>query len=286
MKPVITPRELAEAIGVSESSVKRWTDDGLIRASRTAGGHRRLPIREALRFVRESRSVLVKPEILGLADLATVEVTGQDEPDQLFEYLRAGAAVEARGLLASLYLGGRSVPQLVDGPLRTAMDRIGELWHHDEKGVFFEHRATDIAIHALSHLRALLPPSGATSTRAAGGALAGDPYILPSLAVATTLEGEGLRCTNLGPDTPAGAFLHAAHRLEPLLVWVSVSVPASPRQEAEVRRLLRDLEGLGVMLVAGGRCADSLGLAPGASNLYTGSSMAELAAYAKGLAAA
>ena len=33
MKPVLSPRELAEAIGVSESSIKRWIDDGVIQAS-------------------------------------------------------------------------------------------------------------------------------------------------------------------------------------------------------------------------------------------------------------
>jgi len=37
----LSPRELAEALGVSESSLKRWVDAGKIAASRTEGGHRR-----------------------------------------------------------------------------------------------------------------------------------------------------------------------------------------------------------------------------------------------------
>lgn len=53
MKPLLSPRELAQAIGVSESSIKRWIDDGLIGATKTAGGHRRIAGSEAIRFVRE-----------------------------------------------------------------------------------------------------------------------------------------------------------------------------------------------------------------------------------------
>ena len=43
---------LVDALGVSESSVKRWVDGGDLVAQRTAGGHRRIARGEALRFAR------------------------------------------------------------------------------------------------------------------------------------------------------------------------------------------------------------------------------------------
>lgn len=73
LKPVLSTRELAEAIGVSESSIKRWADDGTVRAVRTIGGHRRIPFEEAIRFVRASNLRLVKPEVLGLHDVSSVQ---------------------------------------------------------------------------------------------------------------------------------------------------------------------------------------------------------------------
>lgn len=72
MKQAISPKDLARAIGVSESSMKRWTDEGLIAAVRTAGGHRRIPIAEAIRFIRSMHATVVRPDLLGISDLAVV----------------------------------------------------------------------------------------------------------------------------------------------------------------------------------------------------------------------
>ena len=50
MESLLSPREVAVALGVSESSVKRWVDLGELAALRTAGGHRRITRAEAVRF--------------------------------------------------------------------------------------------------------------------------------------------------------------------------------------------------------------------------------------------
>jgi excisionase family DNA binding protein len=65
MKELITPKQVARAIGVSESSLKRWCDRGLIPTVRTAGGHRRLPISGVLSYLRETGHEMVRPELLG-----------------------------------------------------------------------------------------------------------------------------------------------------------------------------------------------------------------------------
>jgi len=59
---LLSPRELADALGVSESSLKRWVDAGKITAARTEGGHRRIALQEAVRFIRETGAPLARPE--------------------------------------------------------------------------------------------------------------------------------------------------------------------------------------------------------------------------------
>src|SRR5690242_3719305 len=60
----LSPRDLADALGVSESSLKRWVDAGKLAAFRTEGGHRRIAVSEALRFIRETGAPVARPELL------------------------------------------------------------------------------------------------------------------------------------------------------------------------------------------------------------------------------
>ena len=286
MKPLLSPKELADAIGVSESSVKRWVDGGLIHATKTAGGHRRIPINEAVRFVREAKTALVRPQAIGLGDVASLldlDTPRGDEGAVLYECLREGKAEAARGLLLSLFLNGRSVAQIVDGPLLSAMDLLGELWKREECGIFWEHRATEIAISAVSRLRMLIPPRDDSAPTAVGAAPSGDPYILPTLCAAAVLESQGLNAVNLGPDTPLATLLLATGAVRAQLVWLSVSVIENPVQlQQELLSLAAALRQPAVPIIIGGSQADQLDL-PDSAFCHVGSSMGELEAMVKGL---
>jgi excisionase family DNA binding protein len=66
MVSAVTTRQAAQALGVSEASLKRWCDQGLLPSVRTPGGHRRLPLDGVVQFIRERRLALVRPSLLGL----------------------------------------------------------------------------------------------------------------------------------------------------------------------------------------------------------------------------
>jgi excisionase family DNA binding protein len=155
MKDVLSPKELAAAIGVSESSLRRWVDSGVLKFSRTVGGHRRIPLAEAVRFIRDSHATVVRPDLLGLPPLSTT-LDSHTDSDRLHDALLAGDSSRARGIVLSMYLIGSPIPSLLDGPLTHSLHRIGSLYQHSPKGILIEHRATDIAIQIVSHLRQLL----------------------------------------------------------------------------------------------------------------------------------
>lgn len=282
MRSGLSTRQLADAVGVSESSIKRWIDDGLVTASRTAGGHRRVALADAVRFVRDAHLPVVRPEVLGMPDVASAPERPADVGEALYRALLAGADAEARGLVERAWLRGESVAALVDGPLRSALAWLGDLWRHDAYGIFLEHRATDLCLQALAHIRALVAPADDAPV-ALGGGPTGDPYLLPTMAAAVVLACEGWRAINLGPDTPWGTFERAATRLEPRLVWVSATGegPSEPLVDG-LAALARTLGPRGIEVVAGGRGLTGATL-PRVPHLHSGNTMAELAAFARGL---
>lgn len=286
MKPNLSPRDLADAVGVSQSSIKRWVDDGRLRASRTAGGHRRISRTEALRFVRQQRMALVRPEILGLPDMAGVTSSLPPLPEvhrMLFRFLKEGAAAEASSLLLALYLAGHAPAEIMDGPVREAMHAIGEIWHDQSDGIFFEHRATTIIIDALNQLRHYAEPDGGGPLLAMGASPSGDPYFVPTLMAATVLAIAGIETTNLGPDTPVPSLREAVARHRPMLTWLSVTNAVEPgRLSVEIDQLAQEVAAWRGIVVVGGQGVSRLSL-QSRDDLHLASTMAELGALAHGL---
>lgn len=257
MKSLVSPKELANAIGVSESSVKRWADEGMVKASRTVGGHRRIALAEAIRFIRQIRATVVRPEILGLSEMASsAEKVNPDRQngESLFAALERGDATLCRGMIQAMYVSGQSVAQICDGPVREAMVRMGELWLHQEWGIAVEHRATDICIQAVNQLRFLQVPPPDDAPIAVGCAADDDPYMLPSLMCAAVVAEAGFRDVNLGPRTPIRILHNAVEHYQAALVWVTVSWSTElARITSEISSLARELRKRSIPMVVGGR---------------------------------
>ena len=275
---LLSPRELADALGVSESSLKRWVDAGKIAAARTDGGHRRIALPEAVRFIRETGAPIARPELLDMPEVAAVQAhtRGPRGDDAFRQYLLEGDAAGARGWLLARYLAGHTIAELCDGPVRAAMHRIGELWAHDAEGIFIEHRATDACLQALAHLRSTFEPP-LHAPLAIGGAPEDDPYIVPSFMAAMVLAAAGLRAVNLGPDTPVSAFDRAFAHHAPALVWISASAQVPPARAKELERWLLGLPSAPTIAIGGRRGGD---IAPGRARIDRVESMTELAALA------
>lgn len=281
---------MAQVIGVSESSLKRWADGGRLRVTRTMGGHRRIALQEAVRFVREARLPLVKPELLGITRIDSLpgaprKVTADNAPELLREFLEKGEADHARGLLVDLYLKGKSVAWLCDGPLKHAMYQIGELWHNDPNGIHQEHRALDVCVQALSYLRVLLsnPPSPDDEPRpvAIGGGPAHDPYVLGSLASSCVAAEAGYHDINLGANLPLDSLVKAAQEHDARLAWLSCSSHDAMPSPKQIDALGEELAELGTRLVVGGQASPHGG--GQSENVRVCETMAEFSAFAGGL---
>ena len=284
----LSPRALGEAIGVSQSSLKRWADRGLLEVHRTAGGHRRIEVREALRFIREAGFTVIRPELLGLegAELAASLEEGLDSAvDRFRRALTAGDEDIARSVILGLFAEGRPLSLIFDEVFRPALAAIGLLWLDDPHGITIEHRATDICAHVIGDLRGRIAPKEGRRI-AIGGAPSGDPYHLPSAMIATALAAEGYRPMNLGPNFPVHGLAEAAAREEARLVWLSVTAaPAVGELRDGILDLVDQLHPREIPVIAGGAALGALEL-PELAGLHVGRSMADLVAIAREIGAA
>lgn len=255
MKQAVSPRQVAEALGVSEASLKRWCDRGLIPAAKTAGGHRRLPVNEVLRFVRDRGHPLVRPEVLGLPKAAGAGDHSISRVKDLFRAaVEAGDEQQCWRLMLNLYLGGRSVHEIGDQVLGVAFHEIGSRWSHGELEVYEERRGVEVCTRALHQLRLALSAVPPDAPPAIGATLEDDPYTLPTLLAELTLRAAGWNAQNYGVGHPAPTLCAAIRAVKPRLFWLSVSSIPDVASFFERYQLVFDTaESVGTAVVVGGR---------------------------------
>ena len=257
MKTLLSPRDVAEVIGVSESSIKRWADSGCLRTTRTAGGHRRITLQEAIRFIRERGFPLVRPERIGWDELPANE-TQETAAERFRAALEAGHTRIAISMVLNEYLAGRSLADIVDHDMAPAMRAIGHMWeNNDERGIYIEHRATDICTLALHRIRSLHPtePDAPVALGCSGEA---DTHSLSSLMAASVLACEGWAVSDLSTSTPASVLVAAVREQAARLVWITLCHDGATTEPLlYVKAVAHELErsGCNARLIVGGQAS-------------------------------
>jgi MerR family transcriptional regulator, light-induced transcriptional regulator len=229
----LTSKEAARVLGVSEASVKRWADSGLLPMEKTAGGHRRFRP-EDVAAVRRAGPTAAEAPLQGRR-LAPLNQTAQPPElapareaallEETFRALLDGRDEDLSALLVGRHLEGHTVGRISDAFLCAAMRRVGDLWHAGELTVAQEHVATRTALVALQGLQAARRGAAADErVRALCCSVEDDFHELPLRLAALTLEASGVAVFNLGPSTPFNALAEAVQRFRPELVCVSSTV--------------------------------------------------------------
>jgi excisionase family DNA binding protein len=254
MSSSFTPRQVARALEIGESTVKRWCDKGVIPTEHTPGGHRRIPLVGLLNYLRSTQQDVLRPELLGLpANVGSGERTLHRAGSQLAQALLSGDEQQSRRIVADLYLAGHGMSTLCDRVIARAFEEIGHAWACGDAEVFQERRGCLIALRLLDDLRSFVPPPPATAPRAIGGAPTGDVYDLPTNMAELVLREAGWNAASLGNNLPFDTLAAAIREQQPRLFWLSCS------HLADEAAFLRDYAQLNkefcakVAFVVGGR---------------------------------
>ena len=251
---LLTPKQVAQAIGVSESSLKRWCDQGKIPMICTAGGHRRLPLEGVLEFIRTSKRSLVDPEAIYLESRVARAPRSVPAARKAFEAaLIAGDEGSARQTVLDMFLAGQRLSVIGDEVIAPSFQAIGELWECGELEVFRERLACRMCSRILAELRGLMPIPKAAAPTALGGTYAGDFYELATTLAELVLRENGWQATSLGSSLPRDTLIAAIGEHRPRLFWLSMSYIADEEQFLSDYAGLYEAAAGKTALVVGGR---------------------------------
>ncbi|QEH34129.1 B12 binding domain protein [Aquisphaera giovannonii] len=279
-------RIVAQALGLSVSTVKRWVDTGVIDARRTVGNHRLIPRSEAIRMARELgrdpgllQAQSPRPSATSAASI------DQALCDRLYHLLRQGhdRAGQVRQLIRTVHETGGAVG-LADGLVGPVMQRIGHGWQEGAVDVYQEHLATHVIASVLMSLIGACPGTGPTPRPLAiVAAPGGDPYVLATLLAELVLRESGWDVCNLGVDLPLRSLANAIRPKRPGLVCLSVSTIREPDAFDEEFAAIREAAAsVKASVIVGGR-----GFGPELrsrhADVASGHRMADLADFARRL---
>jgi excisionase family DNA binding protein len=223
-EPYLKTQRVAKALGVSASTIKRWVDSGAIKAVRTVGKHRLVPMSEAVRVARDQGVDPSNVELLGRLGGARLPQIDNQTRDLLYDLLVESKVPQTKALIQAVYRAGCGAAALGDDLIRPLMERIGHGWMVGALDVYHEHEASQLVASAIQEL---IEQTGNVPTDASpialGAAAERDPYVLPPLLCELVLRESGWRVRNLGVNLPLRSLAHATLALRPRLVFTSVS---------------------------------------------------------------
>ena len=238
----MTLQQAADRLGVHYMTVYRWVRTGKLPATKQG----------ATWSVRQSDlDALHEPA------KAAPRSGRVDHAQRLARRLTAGDEAGAMAVAEAALAGGMEPAALYLDVLAGAMASIGEGGHAGHISIAEEHQATAIMQRLLGRLARNFTRRGRRRGTIVLGAVAGDPHGLPGALLADPLRGRGFTVIDLGPDTPAEAFVEAAGHADGL-VALGMTLSLSPTDPA--RDAIAALRAAGVtapIVVGGAAIADA-----------------------------
>lgn len=246
----VTSAEAARILGVGPTSIKRWSDTGLLPCVRTPGHHRRFVRQEVERFLAE-RGGSVGPD-----------------PDQINAWIGLLGTNSGSYDVHSALMRERSRQGSwwqVAEVLAKVMSELGRRWQAGEITVLQEHAASEQLARGLARACEAMPTANG-SDRCLLATAEGDDHTLPLSLCELCLRESGWTPIWAGRASPSSEILAMIQKREVRMVALSASTAATDslklRAQAEATALA--CRANGVTLVLGGEGAwpevDGVGL--------------------------
>jgi excisionase family DNA binding protein len=209
--------DVAEVLGVSEATVKRWADAGTLSCIRTPGGHRKFRLRDIAMHLASRRRQAGSP---------SEPVADSDrEVDDLVSALLVGDVEKTIGSIAAARLQRTSFATVADTLLVPALRRVRQACSAGRCEAFHQHIAANTLVEATARQRPSLRVPGSTRGRVVAAPAAGEPDDLFARLASLVAVESGFDAHVLGTGLAAPSVSRAAEDLG--ASWVLLTSEAS-----------------------------------------------------------
>jgi len=253
---LLTTSQVAELLRLHPSTVKRWSDQGILSSEKTQGGHRRYHLKDVLHCSQQKGIItFLDPFHPWEANVWLAVQAGARDGDfgrlthLALTWLREGQT----DLLGRLFFEIGSRPEIpfteyLDRAVSGFMVQVGEEWLQGRLQVGEEHMASEVILESLIRLRLAREPRGRPPLVAAEpapvavvGSLEGEFHAIGAQAVRSILERRGWRVYYLGSNVPAKEFSSIQQAQVADLVCISLSSRVTaPEVREAVETLARE----------------------------------------------
>jgi len=259
-KTVLSTVDVARLFNVTETTVKRWADEGMLKCQKTPGGHRKFPVRNVIDFAEknnfEPTGALTMPDHDGLGSTIQVAILRRDFPSLVRAFVEKALSPDRSDLhtfFSFLYEHRIQLWEIYDLVLRPGMVEIGERWVRGEIGIGQEHRASYETLDALARLQSEILIKPQTQESVLFACLGDELHEIGLRCASYLFEAEGWTTHYLGARTPSPDVIAALAELKPSVVALSITQAADLKQlRQDVSEITDAVRSRSMQLILGG----------------------------------
>lgn len=228
--------DVAEVLGVSEATVKRWADAGTLSCIRTPGGHRKFRLRDIAMHLASRKSS-------SSSSSSPPPSESERDIEEMVSALLVGDVEKVVGAIAAARLQRSSIATITDAVLGPAFERVKQACGTGRCEAFHLHIAVNSLIEVAARQRPTLRVPGSTRGRVVSAPLPGESYDLLARFASLVAVESGFESYVLGAGLPPTSVSRAAEDLGASWVLLVGEAPeGAPGLHEYVERILAGTE--------------------------------------------
>ncbi len=262
-KTILSTADVARLFNVTETTVKRWANDGTLKCMKTPGGHRKFEMKHVVEFAQtlnlEPVGALTLTKEDALAQTIQIAILSRDFKVLKEAFLEKALSPNKRDLFvyfSYLYQHKIHLWEIFDLIVGPAMHEIGDRWAKGILSIDQEHRASYETLDALAKLQTQIHTRPEKGLRVVCACPGEEQHEIGLRCASYIFEAEGWMSHYLGARTPYPSLLNVVDELKPEALCLSLTMyPESNQELASLHEVIEGVQKSGVPVLIGGKAA-------------------------------